>query len=231
VKVFAQVVKALTVNQVELLISESPIDYEVAINFMNQRVSNIQGGDAPEALWLLEHPTLYTAGTSAKKEDHLGTLDIPVYETGRGGQFTYHGPGQRVAYVMLDLSKRSKDVRAFISKIERWATLALGEFSLLPKTYSDRVGLWVDTPSGEEKIAAIGVRLKKWVSLHGISINVSPDLNHFRGIVPCGISDKGVTSLEALGLPVSMADLDVALIKHFQTCFGAPLTEAQSLDI
>lgn len=212
---------------VDLLISQAPHGYAEAISAMETRVSEIQAGRAPEALWLLEHPALYTAGTSAKAQDHLGTTDLPVYPSGRGGQYTYHGPGQRVSYLMLDLNKRGKDIRAFVTQIETWVSQALGEFSLLTKTYADRVGLWVDTPRGEAKIAAVGVRLKRWVSLHGVAINVSPNLAHFEGIVPCGVSDLGVTSLEDLGLPVSMADLDVALLKHFEAAFGAPLTPAQ----
>lgn len=218
-------------NAVELLISTKPVAYPDALTFMEARVAEIQAGQASEALWLLEHPPLYTAGTSAQADDLLGTQPFPVYESGRGGQYTYHGPGQRVAYLMLDVAKRGRDVRAFVTSIETWVSEALGEFSLLPRTYPDRVGLWVDTPMDEAKIAAIGIRLRKWVSFHGVAINVSPDLGHFTGIVPCGISDKGVTSLEALGLPVTLADLDVALIKHFEAAFKAPLTPAQTLDI
>ena len=211
------------VNSVELIISDGPVSYPDALSAMEARVAAIHAGQAREALWLLEHPPLYTAGTSAKSADLLGTHDFPVFAAGRGGEYTYHGPGQRVAYLMLDVATRGRDVRAFVSAVERWASLALGEFSLLPRTYSDRVGLWVDHPGGEAKIAAIGIRLRKWISFHGIAINVAPNLNHFGGIVPCGISDRGVTSLEDLGLPVSMADLDVALIKHFEACFGASL--------
>ena len=218
-------------NSVDFLISSQPVAYPDALKVMGDRVSEILQGCAPEAAWFLEHPPLYTAGTSAQETDLLGTWPFPVYKAGRGGQYTYHGPGQRVAYLMLDVGKRGRDVRAFVSAVELWVTLALGEFSLLPRTYPDRVGLWVETPLGEAKIAAIGIRLKKWISFHGVAINVHPDLSHFGGIVPCGIADKGVTSLEALGLPVTMADLDVALIKHFEAAFGAPLTPAQSLNM
>ena len=219
-------------SPVELLISDQPVAYPPALAFMEARVAQIRAGQAAECLWLLEHPPLYTAGTSAKGRDHLGTLDIPVYPSGRGGQYTYHGPGQRVAYLMLDLTERGRDVRAFVSSIERWVSQALGEFALQPRTYPDRVGLWVDTAAApataEAKIAAIGVRLKRWISLHGVAINVCPNLAHFGGIVPCGLADFAVTSLEALGLPVTMTDLDVALIKHFQAAFDAPLTPAQA---
>ena len=198
---------------------------------MDARVHAIQAKQAAECLWLLEHPPLYTAGTSAKPRDHLGTCDIPVYQSGRGGQFTYHGPGQRVAYLMLDLTRRQRDVRAYVSSIETWISQALSEFSVLSHTCPDRVGLWVNTPKGEAKIAAIGVRLKKWVSLHGVAVNVSPNLNHFQGIIPCGIADKDITSLENLGLPVTPVDLDIALIKFFPHVFKAPLTEPQILNI
>lgn len=241
--------KRTLVLPVDLLISSAPVAYPDAVAFMEHRVAQIQVGAAGECLWLLEHPALYTAGTSAKARDYLGTRDIPVYPAGRGGQYTYHGPGQRIAYLMLDLTTRGRDVRGFVSSIERWVGQALGEFALQPRTYPDRVGLWVDLPESREvhdaqnpqnarnsqraeaKIAAIGVRLKRWVSLHGVAINVNPDLDHFGGIVPCGIADLGVTSLEDLGLPVAMTDLDVALIKHFQAAFDAPLTPAQSADI
>ena len=210
-------------NPVELIISGAPIAYPDALAQMEARVAAIHAGAAAEALWLLEHPPLYTAGTSAKPQDWLGTHDFPVFEAGRGGEYTYHGPGQRVAYLMLDVARRGRDVRGCVSAVEAWVAAALGEFSLIPKTYEDRVGLWVDHPAGEAKIAAIGIRLRKWVSFHGVAINVSPNLNHFGGIVPCGISNQGVTSLEDLGLPVTMADLDVALIKHFEDSFGAAL--------
>ena len=219
--------KAPHVSAVELLISPAPIDYPWALSFMERRVQDIHQGRAAEALWLLEHPPIYTAGTSARAEDDLGTHPFPVYQTGRGGRLTYHGPGQRVAYLMVDLAPRGRDVRAFVSALETWVAAALSEFSLSARAHADRVGLWVNTPDGEAKIAALGLRLKKWVSLHGVAINVNPDLDPFRGIVPCGLADHGVTSLEQLGLPVAMTDLDVALIKHFDSVFGAPLTPAR----
>ena len=198
---------------------------------METRVAAVHADTAREALWLLEHPPLYTAGTSAKAADLLGTHDLPVYAVGRGGQYTYHGPGQRVAYLMLDVAARGRDVRAFVSAVEAWVSAALGEFGLLPRTYADRVGLWVDHPKGEAKIAAIGLRVRKWVSFHGVAINVAPDLSHFDGIVPCGLAGFGVTSLEDLGLPVTIADLDVALLKHFKKAFQAPLNRALLSDM
>ena len=216
---------------VQLLISKDPVDYDRALGFMEARVAKIQEKKAIEALWLLEHPPLYTAGTSAQPHDFLGTQPFPVFRAGRGGQYTYHGPGQRVAYLMLDLNARGRDVRAFVSLIERWVIAALGEFSLIARTYRDRVGVWVEARGGEAKIAAIGIRLKKWISFHGVAINVAPNLNHFTGIVPCGIRDRGVTSLEDLGLPVSVVDFDVALLKHFASVFAAPLTRPNSPDI
>lgn len=215
---------------VDLLIAPQTVAYPAALKFMARRVEQIQAGKAAEALWLLEHPPLYTAGTSAKDHDLLGTLDLPVYPTGRGGQYTYHGPGQRVAYLMLDLNRRGRDVRAFVSAIESWVQQALGEFSIQAQSHPDRVGLWVKTETKEAKIAAIGIRLKKWISLHGVAINVAPNLQHFSGIVPCGLRDLGVTSLEDLGLPVTMADMDVALMKHFEKSFGAPLTSPRQID-
>ena len=175
---------------------------------MDARVSGIHNGTAPECIWLLEHPPLYTAGTSAKDADLLGA-DFPVFKTGRGGQYTYHGPGQRVAYVMLDLKKRHKapDIKKYVCDLERWIIALLGAFGIQGQCVDGRIGVWV----GDEKIAAIGVRVRHWVTLHGISINVNPDLSHFGGIVPCGISDAGVTSMQALGVQASMSELDSAL--------------------
>ena len=216
---------------VELLLSKNLVAYPQALAFMEARVAQIRLGQAAEALWLLQHPPIFTAGTSAKAGDWLGTQPFPLYRSGRGGQYTYHGPGQRVAYLMVDLNERKRDVRAFVTALEAWVGAALGEFSLLPRSHGDRVGLWVDTPTGEAKIAAIGLRLRKWISLHGVAINVSPNLRHFDGIVPCGIADKGVTSLEVLGLPATLADLDAALIKHFEAHFSAPLTPVQTISI
>ena len=205
------------------------IGYEPALSHMENRVAGIISGEMDEQVWLLEHPPLYTAGTSAKLADLVDPDRFPVFEARRGGEYTYHGPGQRVAYCMLDLNNRGRDVRQFVSKMEEWVIAALAEFNVVGETRPDRVGVWVvrhDKPMAangqpaEDKIAAIGIRLRKWVSFHGISINVEPDLTHYTGIVPCGINEHGVTSLVDLGLPVTMDDLDVALRKSFDTVFG-----------
>ena len=204
-------------------------DYDDAVAFMEQRAADIAEGTANELIWLVEHPPLYTSGTSAKIDDLKDPDRFPVYPSKRGGQFTYHGPGQRVAYVMLDVGKRGRDVRCFVRDLEKWVILTLEEFGLTGHIRQGRVGVWIERPEkpalpsgdvAEDKIAAIGIRLKKWVSFHGISINVEPDLGHFDGIVPCGITDYGVTSLVDLGLPVTMDDLDVALQRSFSAVFG-----------
>ncbi len=208
----------------EWKITDGLTDYDEAVAFMESRVAAIAAGEADECVWLLEHPPLYTAGTSAKIEDLTDPDRFPVYESKRGGEYTYHGPGQRVAYVMLDLNKRGKDVRRFVKQLEEWVIASLAEFNVQGEIRDGRVGVWVrrdDKPltatgqPAEDKVAAIGLRLRKWVSFHGISINVEPDLDHFTGIVPCGISEYGVTSLVDLGLPVTMADVDSALRKTF----------------
>ena len=195
---------------------------------MEARAEAIRLGDAEEQIWLLEHPALYSAGTSAQSEDLVDSDRFPVFLTGRGGQYTYHGPGQRVVYVMLDLNKRGKDVRKFVKRLEHWVIAALQEFNVHGEVRDGRVGVWVQRPDlpklpdgslREDKVAAIGIRLRRWVSFHGISINVEPDLSHYEGIVPCGISEHGVTSLVDLGLPVTLGDLDVALKKTFEGAF------------
>jgi lipoyl(octanoyl) transferase len=202
-------------------ISRGLVDYPDALACMDREVTAIARGEAPERVWLIEHPPLYTAGTSAKDGDLITPDRFPVYRTGRGGQFTYHGPGQRVAYVMLDLKRRRGDVRAFIAGLEQWIIDALAAFNVTGERREDRVGVWVRRGGGrEDKIAAIGIRVRHWVTFHGISINVEPDLTHFAGIVPCGVTDHGVTSLVDLGLPVMMEDLDVALKSSFQRIFG-----------
>jgi lipoyl(octanoyl) transferase len=202
--------------------------YAETLAAMEARAAAIAAGDAPEALWLLEHPPLYTAGTSAKVADLTDPDRFPVFQTGRGGQYTYHGPGQRVAYVMLDLNRRTPDVRCFVRAMENWVIAALAEFNVKGEIRQGRVGVWVARPDkprqadgsmAEDKIAAIGVKLRKWVSFHGLSINVEPDLSHFSGIVPCGIRDHGVTSLVDLGLPVTLADVDAALLATFPRFF------------
>jgi lipoyl(octanoyl) transferase len=213
-------------------VSTAPVPYPEAVAAMEARAAAIAAGEAEELVWLLEHPPLYTAGVSSKPEELLSPDRFPVFETGRGGKFTYHGPGQRVAYVMLDLTARRRDVRAFVAALEDWVIGALAHFNVEAQVRPGRVGVWVDRkevglPVVEEKIAAIGVKLRKWVSFHGISLNVEPDLSHFGGIVPCGIAEHGVTSLVALGRPVSMAEADEALRQSFAEVFG-PMAEAKA---
>ncbi len=197
---------------------------------MEARVAGIIDGTADECIWLLEHPPLYTSGTSAKPDDLVDPDRFPVYDARRGGEYTYHGPGQRVAYVMLDVAKRGHDVRAFVKDLENWVIATLDTFNVTGEIRDGRVGVWVQRPNkplqpdgslAEDKIAALGIRLRKWVSFHGLSINVEPDLSHFDGIIPCGIRDHGVTSLVDLGLPVTMDDLDVALKATFEAHFGS----------
>lgn len=194
------------------------VEYPDALDFMEQRVATIRAGAAEECVWLLEHPPLYTAGTSAKAAD-LNDARFPVFETGRGGQYTYHGPGQRVGYVMLDLKRRTPDVRKFVKDLEEWIILSLRDLGITAERRAGRIGLWVADKNGESKIAAIGVRVRQWVTFHGISINVNPDLSHYAGIVPCGISEHGVTSLAALDADATMADLDAALKKNWEKVF------------
>ena len=201
-------------------ITEGLIPYPDAMARMDAHVDAIAMGTEQERVWLLEHPPLYTAGTSAHEEDLVERERFPVFKTGRGGQYTYHGPGQRVAYVMLDLKRRGGDVRAFVAALEQWVIDTLDQFNVKGERREDRVGVWVRLGAREDKIAAIGIRVRHWVTFHGISINVDPDLSHFGGIVPCGIREHGVTSLVDLGLPVTMADLDVALKKTFAPIFG-----------
>ncbi|MBI1182579.1 MAG: lipoyl(octanoyl) transferase LipB [Alphaproteobacteria bacterium] len=194
------------------ILAPAPVAYPDALAAMEQRVRDISDGNARELVWLLEHPPLYTAGTSARPQDLLVPDRFPVYETGRGGQFTYHGPGQRVAYVMLDLNRRGRDLRRYVRALEQWIIDALGMLGVTGERREGRVGIWVDRGAGgEDKIAAIGVRVSHWVTYHGIAVNVNPDLDHFSGIVPCGIAEHGVTSLADLGRPAGMAALDDAL--------------------
>ncbi|MEZ5972766.1 MAG: lipoyl(octanoyl) transferase LipB [Hyphomonadaceae bacterium] len=208
-------------------ISPGLVEYEAAVAAMETRAAKIAAGEAGELVWLLEHPPLYTAGVSAKEHDLLAPDRFPVFRTGRGGQFTYHGPGQRVAYVMLDLRERGRDVTKFVKDLETWIIGALADFNVKGEIREGRVGVWVERKgpgwAREDKIAAIGVRLRKWVSFHGIAFNVEPDLEHFSGITPCGISAPqfGVTSLVDLGLPVTMTDADAALRASFERIFGA----------
>lgn len=203
----------------EWLIAPGLQSYPEAVSFMENRVAAIAEGSARELVWLIEHPPLYTAGTSAKPEDLIDAR-FPVFPSGRGGQYTYHGPGQRVGYVMLDLKRRGSDVRAFVRDLEEWLIRALAQFNLSGERREGRVGIWIAHDGREEKIAAIGVRVRHWITFHGVSLNVDPVLDHFGGIVPCGIREHGVTSLVALGLPVTMADVDVALKTAFVEIFG-----------
>lgn len=220
---------------VDWILTEGLTDYRAAEAWMEARADAIAQGEAAECIWLVEHPPLYSAGTSAKPEDLTDPERFPVYPTRRGGQYTYHGPGQRVAYVMLDVGARGRDVRRFVQDLEAWVTETLAAFNVTGVIREGRVGVWVERPEkprqpdgtiAEDKIAAIGIRLRKWVSFHGISINVEPDLSHFEGIVPCGIRDHGVTSLVDLGRPVDLPDIDVALRSGFAKVFGDMPTDA-----
>lgn len=215
---------------VEWRVAPGLTDYAAALAFMEERAGLIREGKAGELVWLVEHPPLYTAGTSAKSDDLLDAGRFPVFKAGRGGEYTYHGPGQRVAYVMLDLKSRREDIRAFVAALEHWIIDTLRRFNVTGERREDRVGVWVrrpDKPSlpgglpAEDKIAAIGIRVRRWVTFHGISVNVEPELAHFNGIVPCGISGYGVTSLVDLGLPVTMEDFDLALKAAFEDTFGS----------
>jgi lipoyl(octanoyl) transferase len=228
---FARPVRAC---EVEWQVSDAPVLYLEAVAAMEARVAAIADGKAPELVWLLEHPALYTSGTSGKDADLLEPR-FPLFSTGRGGQLTYHGPGQRVAYVMLDLKRRQPDVRAYVAGLEAWIIRALAAFNVRGERREDRIGVWVARPDKglghEDKIAAIGVRLRRWVSFHGIAINVEPNLTHFDAIVPCGVADPryGVTSLVDLGHPLAITDVDIALRQAFGEVFGAlPMRQAQT---
>lgn len=215
---------------VEWVVQPGRMPYEAAVAEMEARVALIAAGEAAERVWLIEHPPLYTAGVSARDEDLIDAGRFPVHRTGRGGQFTYHGPGQRVAYVMLDLNARGKDVRGFVRGLEQWIIGALDRFGVEADVRDGRVGVWVGRQgpgwSREDKIAAIGVKVRRWISFHGISLNVEPNLDHFNGIVPCGISEHGVTSLMDLGVTASMDEADAALKSSFQRLFGATVDSA-----
>lgn len=216
----------------EVIFSDTLVAYSDALSFMERRVADIAEGKARECLWFLEHPPLYTAGTSARDEDLLTANTFPVYRAGRGGQFTYHGPGQRVIYIMLDLDRRGRDIRCFVRQIENWIIATLRAFNIEGKIVDGRVGVWVPRPEHGanrlDKIAAIGIRVRRWVSFHGLSINVSPDLSHYGGIVPCGITDQSVTSFLDLGQIISLPELDQALIRHFKSDFNLPITRTRS---
>ncbi len=208
--------------------AENPVHYPDAVSDMEKRVADIAAGEACERVWILEHPALYTAGTSASAADLIDPERFPVFKTGRGGQYTYHGPGQLVGYFMLDLRERGRDVRAFVAGLEQLVIGTLADFGVTAERRAGRIGVWVDMPDGqgnikEAKIAAIGVRVRKWVSYHGISININPDLSHYDGIVPCGISEHGVTSLAALGIDADIRTVEIALKKNFEKIFGPVL--------
>ena len=209
---------------VEWVVAAGLVGYDEAVAEMEARAALIADGEARERVWLVEHPPLYTAGTSARDEDLIAPERFPVFRSGRGGQFTYHGPGQRVAYVMLDLKRRQPDLRRFVAALESWLIGALDDFNIRGERREDRVGVWVRRPEKgpqtEDKIAAIGIRVRRWVSFHGISLNVEPELSHFDGIVPCGVSQHGVTSLVDLGLPVTMPEVDSVLREAFERVFG-----------
>ena len=218
------------VAPVEWTVSDRLVPYPEAVAAMEARAAAIAAGTAPEQVWLLEHPPLYTAGTSARDADLIAPERFPVFRTGRGGEFTYHGPGQRVAYLMLDLNRRGPDLRRYVTSLEAWIMAPLASFTVTGERREDRIGVWVRRPEkaplpdgqpAEDKIAAIGIRVRRWVTLHGISLNVDPDLEHYSGIVPCGVSGYGVTSLVDLGIPVSMPEVDAALKAEFSHLFGA----------
>lgn len=209
---------------VEWAVSDGLVPYGEAVAEMEARIAAIAAGEARERVWLLEHPPLYTAGTSARNEDLVEPQRFPVFRSGRGGRFTYHGPGQRVAYVMLDLQRRRPDLRLYVAALEAWLIATLAELNIRGERREDRVGVWVRRPekgaAAEDKIAAIGIRVRRWVTFHGVSLNVEPDLAHFSGIVPCGVRDQGVTSLVDLGLPVTMPEVDAVMRGAFEQVFG-----------
>jgi len=211
-------------DPVEWAIAEGLTPYEEAVAFMEARAQAIANGQARELVWLVEHPPLYTAGTSAQASDLVDPDRFPVHQTGRGGQYTYHGPGQRVAYVMVDLKRRRPDLRRYVAALEAWLILTLDAFNIRGERREDRVGVWVRRPdkgeTAEDKIAAIGIRVRRWTTFHGISLNVEPDLSHFSGIVPCGVTQHGVTSLVDLGIPVTMPEVDAVLRRAFEDVFG-----------
>jgi lipoyl(octanoyl) transferase len=206
---------------IEWLTSDSPVPYEEALTFMERRAAAIRNGTAPECVWLLEHPPLFTAGTSADPAELFNPLGFPVYEAGRGGRYTYHGPGQRVGYVMLDLEKRGKDIRRFVHALEGWMIDTLGEIGISAHRADGRIGIWAGEGANEKKIGALGVRVKRWVTLHGFSLNVAPDLSHFGGIVPCGIAEFGVTSIDKLGKQIPLMRVDAALKRSFASFLKA----------
>jgi lipoyl(octanoyl) transferase len=211
----------VALETVEWVRADGPVDYPSAVQAMEERVAAIRAGTAPERVWLVEHPPLYTGGTSAKSEDLLAANRFPVFETGRGGQYTYHGPGQRVAYVMMDLKRRDGDIRRYVRDLEQWLIDTVADFGVTAERREGRVGVWVARSEGrEDKIGALGVRMRRGVTYHGVALNVNPELEHFSGIVPCGVREHGVTSLADLGVPVTMDEVDAALKRNFERIFG-----------
>ncbi len=223
-------IREASIDDIEWVVSSGLTDYAMAVEVMQARAAAIRAGSAGEQVWLVEHPPIYTGGTSARESDVLGNASIPTLRTGRGGQWTYHGPGQRIAYVMLDLTRAhgtvpARDVRGFVAALERWLILTLAMFGIHGETRDGRVGIWVVDPmtQRESKIAAIGVRVSRWVSFHGVALNVAPDLDHYQGIIPCGIRQHGVTSMAALGVQADMAQIDAALRVQFGRVFGSDI--------
>ncbi len=223
-------IREASIDDIEWVVSPGLTDYAMAVEVMQARAAAIRAGSAGEQVWLVEHPPIYTGGTSARESDVLGNASIPTLRTGRGGQWTYHGPGQRIAYVMLDLTRAhgmvpARDVRGFVAALERWLILTLAMFGIHGETRDGRVGIWVVDPmtQRESKIAAIGVRVSRWVSFHGVALNVAPDLDHYQGIIPCGIRQHGVTSMAALGVRADMAQIDAALRVQFGRVFGSDI--------
>jgi lipoyl(octanoyl) transferase len=211
-------------GRIEWRVDAAPVPYDAAVAEMEARVAAIRQGIAPEMVWLLEHPPLYTAGTSARAEDLRDPQRLPVHHSGRGGQYTYHGPGQRIAYVLLDLNRHGRDVRCHVWRLEEWMIRTLARFGVTGERRDGRVGVWIAGTDGhDDKIAAIGVRVRRWVTYHGVALNRDPELDHYRGIVPCGIADHGVTSLAALGIATTMAEVDIALRATFDSVFGGAM--------
>ena len=225
--------KLESIEKPEFLFADRPVDYAEALAFMEARVDDIIAHRARECVWFLEHPPIYTAGKRADNTNLLTPNRFPVYASGRGGDYTYHGPGQRVVYLMLDLRQRGRDLRKFVTQVEAWIISALAEFNVQAHIHDAQVGVWVPRPElgaqREDKIAALGLRVRRWVSFHGLALNVEPNLEHFSGIVPCGIADKGVTSLVDLGLPVGLDDADQALLKNFEAAFGTTFETATQI--
>lgn len=215
-------------GEIEWRVSEGLVRYPDALADMEARAAAVRAGDAPELVWLLEHPALFTAGTSANPAELFNPLGFPVFEAGRGGRYTYHGPGQRVGYLVLDLERRGKDIRCFVHTLEGWMIAALADLGVAARREPGRIGIWTGTGPAEAKIGAIGVRVRRWVTMHGFSINVAPDLSHFGGIVPCGIAEYGVTSLEALGLPATMNEVNSALKRNFPSFLNSLSPKSQA---